>query len=78
MYPECDVRYPLLIGNGACNFNLEEYNTAACEWDGGDCIENNKYPKCRIDDDCMWSFDNGRCDEKYNSAEYGWDGGDCA
>lgn len=41
-YPDCNVEYVYrrtLIGNGFCN---QQYNTEACGWDGGDCLEANE------------------------------------
>jgi len=33
---DCDVPYPDYIGDGYCD-GAAPYNTAACNWDGGDC-----------------------------------------
>ena len=43
--PGCIVNVFHKIGNGYCDFG--EYNTAACQYDGGDCDDfNSKYPDC--------------------------------
>ena len=63
-YPDCIIEYAYRrtwIGNGFCN---QEYNTEACGWDGGDCLEANaansplspraagdgddEYPDCQV------------------------------
>ena len=63
------------IGNGLCDGG--DYNTEECGWDGGDCIEFNKYPNCKVDDQHS-RIGNGYCDGgDYNTEECGWDGGDC-
>eukprot|EP01041_Mallomonas_annulata_P005992 gene5992-12074_t len=35
--PGCNVLYPTWLGNHYCNDDYNGYNTAACNWDGGDC-----------------------------------------
>jgi hypothetical protein len=79
LYPDCHVLYPSLIGDGNCNGG--EYNTAACDWDGGDCAEfNTNYPDCHVPYP-SWVGD-GVCHAGFGgeiySAACGWDGGDCA
>ena len=77
-YPNCkqmgdDSYFYYKLGNGWCDL---KYNTANCEWDGGDCLEfNKKYPNCKIRDP-QW-LGNGVCSENENNAECGWGGGDC-
>lgn len=75
-YPNCKVQKPSLIGDGEC-FNFGEYNTAACGYDGEDCLNFNAlYPECTAE---FGDFvGDGKCDEgKYNSIQCGYDGGDC-
>jgi len=36
---ECTVSDKTRIGDGRCDAGIEVYNTAACNWDGGDCCE---------------------------------------
>ena len=42
-YPDCVVPIPYDIEDGICD-NYEPYNTEACGWDGGDCIDRNQLP----------------------------------
>eukprot|EP00979_Chaetoceros_neogracilis_P012553 scaffold3353_cov298-Chaetoceros_neogracile.AAC.4 len=74
-YPNCNVGYPVLIGNGVCQGG--DYNTAECGSDGGDCDDFNlAYPHCNVDR--PYSIGNGSCSGvDYNTAECGFDGGDC-
>ena len=73
-----------MVGNGLCN---DESNTAACNFDGGDCCGS-----CAIAVDCteclcLGSGDsnnevptangNGVCNDETNNAECDYDGGDC-
>ena len=69
------MTYPYWIGDGSCN--TEEYNTAECGWDGGDCLIE-KYPNCKGRMVVPSRIGDGWCDDgKYNTEECGWDGGDC-
>eukprot|EP00979_Chaetoceros_neogracilis_P016680 scaffold9028_cov298-Chaetoceros_neogracile.AAC.2 len=75
-YPGCTANLWLgLIGNGVCQGG--DYNTALCEFDGGDCDDfNAKYPGCNVDD--PRNIGNGYCNlYDYNTAECESDGGDC-
>eukprot|EP00985_Skeletonema_marinoi_P025844 scaffold19363_cov164-Skeletonema_marinoi.AAC.5 len=36
---ECTVSDKTRVGDGRCDAGIEVYNTAACNWDGGDCCE---------------------------------------
>ena len=36
---ECTVSNRSRVGDGRCDTGIEVYNTAACNWDGGDCCE---------------------------------------
>ena len=36
---ECTVSDRTRVGDGRCDAGIEAYNTAACNWDGGDCCE---------------------------------------
>ena len=74
-FPDCDVDYPFLLGNGICDHG--NYNTAECNFDDGDCIEwNLQYPDCFVDDDFL--IGNGVCNgPPYNTEECLFDGGDC-
>ena len=74
---------PSLIGNGVCSAGAEyytggaPYNTEACEWDGGDCVEfNEAYPGCTVD--VADAIGDGFCDgAEFNTEACGYDGGDC-
>ena len=72
----CKVDCPHCIGDGSCDGG--EYNTLACEWDGGDCLEfNAKYPECKNVEKPYWIGDEGCDGDEYNTLACGWDGGDC-
>ena len=78
-YPNCHVSHPHWIGDGTCH---HEYNTAACGFDGGDCLDfnidfNRNYPNCRVN--FPSKIGDGNCDKVggYRTEECGWDGGDC-
>ena len=38
-FATCDVEYPSYIADAYCDANADNYNTMACNWDGGDCCE---------------------------------------
>jgi len=38
-FPECDVARVSFVGDGYCDHEGDGYNTAACNWDGGDCCQ---------------------------------------
>ena len=72
----CRVPNPDLLGNSICNnFNL--FNTKACGFDGGDCLDFNKErPGCKAPD--ILRLGNGKCDgPEYNNEACDYDGGDC-
>ena len=73
----CIVPNPASLGNGICQ-NFGKYNTAGCEFDGGDCVEFNKeFPNCKAEYPIF--LGDGRCDGgEYDTEECGWDGGDCS
>jgi len=80
-YPDCTARIVWRIGDGKCD-NRDPYNTKACGYDGGDCLEfNNKYPGCKASNPSL--IGNGRCENEnvlsliYNTEACGYDGGDC-
>ena len=78
-YPNCHVDYPEWIGDGHCNDGWEGYDTEACGYDGGDCIEaRRRYPNCNT---FLEYLGNGLCDSEFgegdNTEECGWGGGDC-
>merc|ERR1712127_1032142 len=67
-YPNCQVEEPDRVGDGVCDGG--SYDTAECEWDGGDC-------DCHVDPVFLGD---GNCDywlPEYNTIECKWDGGDC-
>ena len=62
-----------LVGDGKCH---SAYNSASCDWDGGDC-------RCVFGAPTTESFGDGTCDARVlglqtNTRSCGWDGGDCA
>jgi hypothetical protein len=77
-HPTCKVDFTPSFLDGVCNPG--EQNTAACGFDGGDCIEFNSkypsYPDCNVED---YSFlGDGYCNSgEYNTEECGFDDGDC-
>ena len=79
-YPNCVVSDPSLIGNGQCDFG--NYNTATCDYDGGDCDKLNQFPNCKARDPTR--IGDGRCDmddvckDEFYNEDCGWDGGDCS
>ena len=73
----CRVPNPDVLGNGFCNnFNFL-FNTKACGFDGGDCLDFNKErPGCKACD--INRVGDGYCDgPEYNNKACGYDGGDC-
>merc|ERR1712125_310021 len=67
------------VADGRCH-NYDEYNTAICKFDGGDCDQFNKdYENCTARE--TWKLGDGECTENdpdtYNSAACGFEGGDC-
>jgi hypothetical protein len=75
-YPDCQVEYPLYIGDGTCNGG--DYNKEECGWDGGDCeTYNTEYPNCNPES--IATIGDGKCNnfEIQNSIQCGFDGGDC-
>ena len=76
-YPDCYVRERLRLGDGVCDGG--QYNTAACGWDGGDCVGfNTKYPNCTVPHPYLLLGDDICYGGGYNTAECGWSGGSCA
>ena len=78
-YPNCEAVNPYRIGDGICD-NSDPYNSEACGFDDGDCLELN----ARTYPDCTAPYENsrigdGRCDNEdpYNTEPCGYDGGDC-
>ena len=73
-YPDCyfddiDLSW---IGDGDCD--EDQYDTAECKWDGGDCLVAG-YPNCHgVYPEYVGD---GDCDKESNKASCGWDGGDC-
>jgi len=62
-----------LVGDGTCH---AAYNTASCDWDGGDC-------RCTFGRPAINTLGDGTCDVRLldvwtNTRSCGWDGGDCA
>lgn len=66
---------PNNYGDGFCDQGL---NVLECEWDGGDCELQNKYPSCNYPNLNFTKLGDGTCDGwPYISEECGHDGGDC-
>ncbi len=65
----------ILQGNGHCNG--AEYNTEACEWDGGDCLEV-KLEGCDEPKRRHYLLNNGVCNKFLNNEACNYDDGDCA
>ncbi len=73
----CHVQYILRYGDGICD-NYGEYNTLACNYDGGDCLKfNQEFPDCKAN--LTQLLGNGHCDNygEYNTETCGFDKGDC-
>lgn len=67
----CIVEHEEWLGDGHCDGGL--YNTAACAYDSGDCLECNAIVLGN-----QTKIGNGICDgAAYNIIECGWDGNDC-
>eukprot|EP00750_Incisomonas_marina_P031284 INCI791.1.p1 GENE.INCI791.1~~INCI791.1.p1 ORF type:complete len:798 (+),score=136.24 INCI791.1:221-2614(+) len=70
----CEIGHNMgLVGDGTCH---AMYDTASCDWDGGDC-------RCVFGRPSTESFGDGTCDVRFinvwtNTRSCGWDGGDCA
>ena len=78
LYPDCEssTGVPFMFANEKCD---TPYNTEACGWDGGDCLEfTEKYPDCNVER--PYRVGDGKCHgaaSGYNTPECGFDGGDC-
>lgn len=78
-YPNCigTVEHPYLIDDGICDWG--NYNTEACDWDGGDCLVlndfNKTWPGCVVSNISLLS--NDICEIESNTEACDWDGGDC-
>ena len=81
--PACDD--VSLVGNGICN---DETNTAACNYDGGDCCGHNRNTdycsqcNCFHQETCEARVNHayvgdGYCDDDTNNVACSFDGGDC-
>ena len=73
----CQVPFTLKVGDGICD-HYGMYNTAACNYDGGDCKDFNKdYPNCEANFTQL--IGDGHCDNHgfFNTEACGFDGGDC-
>jgi len=56
----------------------QECNTAACDFDGGDCsLGLNPWRNCTTTKNCWQVFADGRCDAECNTPECLYDGRDC-
>lgn len=78
MYPDCPVSLPSLLGNGYCNGGV--YNTEACGFDHGDCVEdtiaNLSVKGCSVP--LPELLGDGKCQGgPYNTEACDYDGGDC-
>lgn len=78
-YPSCQASEPVKVGDGVCDVTGDfEYDNFFCEFDGGDCENQNfedRYPGCDIS--CKSIIGDGICNYQCNSIQCGWDGGDC-
>ena len=74
---DCEVTNPELISDGVCNWDLQNYYTFECGFDGGDCflIEVPGFKGCFASKPEL--IGDGICHREYNSASCGYDGGDC-
>ena len=75
-YPDCDVEFPSLLGNGYCNGRA--YNTEACGYDDGDCLDKKELAESNCNVDRPDLLGDGICHgREYNTEECNWDAGDC-
>ena len=74
----CIVPNPSLLGDGICN-NFDKYNTAGCNFDGGDCLKfNQNYPSASCKAPYPFLLEDQKCDgPEYNNPECNFDGGAC-
>lgn len=86
-YENCTARETWKLGDGECTENdPDTYNSAACGFEGGDCIAfntNETYAECKVANPSL--LGNGMCNGKlsvdpsdYNSEACAFDGGDCS
>lgn len=75
-YPYCDISLDEIpkIGNGYCDGG--QFNSIACAFDGGDCIDFNlEYPNCKATEPEL--VGNDICDFDLNVESCNFDGSDC-
>lgn len=73
----CQVPFILKVGDGVCD-NYGMYNTAACNYDNGDCESFTQlYPDCKAN--YTQYLGDGHCDNHgfFNTEACGFDAGDC-
>eukprot|EP00554_Chaetoceros_debilis_P016575 CAMPEP_0194126618 /NCGR_PEP_ID=MMETSP0150-20130528/60086_1 /TAXON_ID=122233 /ORGANISM="Chaetoceros debilis, Strain MM31A-1" /LENGTH=434 /DNA_ID=CAMNT_0038820491 /DNA_START=309 /DNA_END=1613 /DNA_ORIENTATION=- len=76
-YPYCLIPVTEIpkIGDGYCDGG-GQFNTVACSFDGGDCIEFNlEYPNCKATEPEL--VGNDQCNFDINTEECNFDGSDC-
>mmetsp|Transcript_5205 Transcript_5205/g.7952 ORF Transcript_5205/g.7952 Transcript_5205/m.7952 type:complete len:262 (+) Transcript_5205:1787-2572(+) len=75
-YPDCDVEFPTLLGNGYCNGGA--YNSQKCGYDDGDCLDKKELAESNCNVDRPDLLGDGVCNGRaYNTVECNWDSGDC-
>lgn len=83
-YTGCEVNFDCAIGNGMCDRD-GNYNTEACNFDGGDCFcENADFPddgfdysNCDVRNKCFIADNECHARGAYNTEACNYDGGDC-
>lgn len=76
-YSDCRIDTPCYIGNGVCDRG--GYDSAECNYDGGDCwFPNDGFDYSNCDVLRPYYIGDGKCDDvTYSGVECNYDGGDC-